>query len=307
MLPASHQTTTITSAWLCDFFSLHMPYCAHTESFLFLCRLEVICSAAWGAPAKRSPKLNLPWYKLTLSKAFNYIYVCLYTCVKLRYKKSRFSDEFTPAWRAWQSASQVKYPFLITGVNCSSLSSPGASDWVVPFPLLILSPQISRLCLGHTTNCQAHSEDCREMGTELTLPAPAGRDVPACCPQTSWGAHNGRSDPNRMPNCAQLWCWCIAEQAGGQTPPRAETFLVSGWPSAQGDLKWEFPQLNVWTAVASLAPAWDVKDWAVGTGRTLQGKDSSDLRSQLALYHLCFTVHSWSEIQPTWEAEQKLY
>lgn len=119
-------------------------------------------------------------------------------------------------------------------------------------------------------------------------------------------ALSARSDPNWVFNWAQLWCWCIAEQTGGQTPLRAETWCL-GDPQPSGDPKWEFPQLNMWTAVALLAPGWDVKNWAVGAGRRLQGRHSSDPCLQLALYHLCFTAHPWSQMQPTWEAKQKLY
>lgn len=38
---------------------------------------------------------------------------------KTEIQKSLFSDEFTSAWHAWQSVSEVKYPFLIAGANSS--------------------------------------------------------------------------------------------------------------------------------------------------------------------------------------------
>lgn len=136
--------TALTSVLLCDFFSLHMlTSTCRAHGLLLLCRLEVIWKAAWRAHTpKCSPKLHLPLCKLIRSKACDYICMRLYTCVKLKYKKSLLPDELTSAWHAWQSVSEVKYPFLITAANSSRQPSfPGGSGsrLLVSLPKLVVS------------------------------------------------------------------------------------------------------------------------------------------------------------------------
>lgn len=91
-------------------------FCVHSTCVSIALQVEVIWRGAWGPQmAKCSPKLYLPLYKLSTAGNSK----CFYMCVKLKYKKWLLSDEFTSAWHAWQSLSEVKNSFPVTGANSS--------------------------------------------------------------------------------------------------------------------------------------------------------------------------------------------